>query len=174
MLEQIKNKKELFNDMMSNKISFQHYINIYHELLDNKMFYKKIYIILENNNIFLKKQKTQFFKTLYEKNKKLSFLLSLFITALEEEHLIDIFGEGYKTTRLGEGFKRGYSGRCFFFKLNGHISMYFIDHRGSGLNIPKDISDEDFLQYMVDLFELIVTKTDLIDVYKKNFSEYFL
>ena len=58
MLEQITNQKELFNDMMSNKISFQHYINIYHELLDNKMFYKKIYIILENNNIFLKKQKT--------------------------------------------------------------------------------------------------------------------
>lgn len=177
MLELIPNQKETFNDMMADIFTPQSYMNKYTQLiLNDKNFYKKINIIFENNNIFLKKENnvTSAFKSLYQKNKNVSFILSFLLTALEEENLVSMFGNGYKTNKLGEGFKRGYSGRCFFFKLNGFISMYFIDHRGSGLNVASDISDADFLQYMVDLIELIVTKTDLIDVYKKNFSEYFL
>jgi hypothetical protein len=176
MLELIQNQKQTFNDMMENRIFFQHFINMYFPLLDNNNFYKKIYIIFENNNIHLKKEKSviSMFKTLYERNRNIEFLLTLLISSLEEENLIDMFGTGYKTNKLGEGFKRGYSGRCFFFKLNGFISMYFIDHRGSGLSVASDISPEKFLQFMVDLIELIVTKTDLIEEYKKVFPKYFL
>lgn len=176
MLEQITNQKETFNDMMVDIFTLQSYINKYNQILADKNFYKKISIIFENNNIHIKKEKgtSTVFKTLYEKNKTISFILILLLTSLEEENLISMFGNGYKTNKLGEGFKRGYSGRCFFFKLNGFISMYFIDHRGSGLNVASDISDENYLQYMVDLIELIITKTDIVDAYKKVFPDYFL
>ncbi len=136
-------------------------------------YYTKIKYMLKSHNIKIKEKKNiikRFLSSDYDNNLRLCWFLTMLITTLNDEQLTDMFGEGYKTSKLGEGYRRGVKGICYFFKLNGITSHFFIDNRGVKLEYEAITDKNALFQYMSDVYELIITKTnqskDIVDAYK--------
>ena len=155
------NQQEYFDRYTNNLFITNNYIMSFMNVLRDKIYLKAIKKLFKN-------------KYSYINNISTSNIIFIF-SALEIDELETLFGKGFETEEFGEGFhekkhkikvNKKTNGICYFFKLNGIECIYFIDHRGTSLE-HCHILENDILQFYIDLTELIITKTGVVERYKE-------
>ena len=139
-------------------------IPINFELLDNNKYFDLYY----NQNLELCSHMNFFKNDTYEKMIKdtMSFLneehnmniskhnaYMVYSTVVHQGNkkvLTNIFGKPKNTIRLGEG-----RASVWFIKINGKVVMLFADNRGMSVEIEPSITDDEYMNIMLDLFKCL-------------------
>ena len=154
--EKVKNFQKYVNESISNELPSNF------ELLDSNEYLRKYF----NRKLELSSYMNYYFQFRRDGNidilknkiknkygwddKTTEFAFIMILTTPTMQTLDNIFGNGVRTMRLGEGRTKVY-----FIKINGVIVMLFRDRRGLSIELEEGLNDIDFENTMFYLFNYL-------------------
>ena len=152
------------------------------ELLDNSKYFELYFnqeLRLQSHMNFLFQKRNTYDKLIaevrtilkekYNMDIKENFVHIVYTTVMhqgDKKVLMNLFGKPKNTIRLGEG-----RASVWFIKINGKMVMLFADTRGMSIELEPNVSSDEFLTIMIDLFKCLYEGYEkyndrLIDVIK--------
>ena len=146
---------ELFKNYMSGKLKTQSYMNV-------------LFSLNRKNDKRLKKIKEEAFPG--KENKKLLSYASIFLHNNNDiKKYKEYYGEPVSTKELGEYGDELKCSYFYIFKILDKNVVLFVDDRGTGIEVEKNINDDEFIEiYRTLLYTMIKANKDYSEQFLKD------